>query len=113
MMNKNLFFTVFCLLLISPYSVAGEWISDPVSSCGVWSDDPVDDSDVVSWSGECEEGKASGHGVLAWFSGGGLLARYVGVLKAGKVDGIGSLAIRSEFGEGYDKYEAEFVDGEV
>ena len=113
MINKNLFVTVFCLLLVSPYSVAGEWVSDPISGCKVWSDDPTDDSDVVSWSGECEEEKASGHGVLAWFSEGGLLARYVGVLKAGKVDGVGLLTIRSEHGTGYDRYEAVFVEGEI
>ena len=101
------------MLLASPLAVAGEWIADPVSGCTVWSDEPTDGNDVVSWSGECEDGKASGYGVLAWFSKGGLLARYIGVLKAGKVDGVGKLAIRAEQGDGYDRYEAEFVDGEL
>ena len=42
MINKNLFVTVFCLLLVSPYSVAGEWVSDPINGCKVWSDDRAD-----------------------------------------------------------------------
>jgi len=100
-------------LLLSPYVAAGEWIEDPISACKVWSDEASNGTDVVSWSGECEDGKATGHGVLAWFADGGLLARYVGTLKAGKVDGIGLLTVKSEQGDGYDRYDAEFVDGEI
>jgi len=102
-----------CLLLISPMALAGEWVEDPVNGCSVWSDEPTDGNDIVSWSGECTEGKASGHGVLTWISEGKLLARYVGVLKAGKLDGIGNLHIQAEQGEGYDHWEAEFAEGEI
>ena len=42
MINKKLFVAVFCLLLVSPYSVAGEWVSDPINGCKVWSDDRAD-----------------------------------------------------------------------
>ena len=102
-----------CLLLVSSLAGAGEWTDDPISGCAVWNEEPSDGGDVVSWSGECDQGKASGHGVLAWFADGELLARYVGVLTAGKVDGVGTLIIRAQQGEGYDHYEAEFADGEV
>ena len=111
-MKKFLFGLTACLLLVAPLAGAGEWIEDPISGCAVWNDEPSATNDVVSWSGECAKGKASGHGVLAWFTEGELLARYAGVLKAGKVDGVGTLIIRSEQGEGYDHYDAEFVDGE-
>jgi hypothetical protein len=111
---KKIIFGLIAGLLIAPtLALAGEWVNDPISDCSVWSDEATDGHDVVSWSGDCEAGKASGHGVLAWFAEGGLLARYVGTLKAGKVDGVGSLVVRSELGAGYDHYDAEFVDGEI
>lgn len=91
---------------------ASDWVKDPISGCAIWNAEPSAGGDVVSWTGECDEGKAAGHGVLSWFAEGGLLARYVGVLKAGKTDGVGKLIIRAEQGAGYDHYEAEFVDGE-
>ena len=101
------------LFILSQPAVAGDWIEDPISKCAVWNEEPSKGGDIVSWSGECEDGKASGHGVLAWFSDGSLLARYVGRLKSGKLDGIGTLAIQSESGDGYDQYEAEFSNGEL
>ena len=58
------------LLLASSFAFAGEWINDPVNGCSVWSDEPTDGHNVVSWSGDCEKGKASGHGVLSWFAEG-------------------------------------------
>lgn len=111
-MKKIFFAMTACMLLFPKITIAGEWVADPISGCMLWSDEPTDGHDTVSWSGECQDGKASGYGVLSWFSTGGLLARYVGVVNTGKVDGIGTLVIRSEQGEGYDQYEAEFVDGE-
>lgn len=101
------------LFFVSPLAIAGEWIQDPISNCEVWNEEPSSGGDVISWSGACEDGKASGHGVLAWFADGALLARYVGVLKSGKLDGVGILTIKTEQGEGYDHYEAEFVNGEL
>ena len=112
-MKKIIFGIAACLLLCSPLASAGEWVEDPISSCTIWNAEPSAGGDVVSWSGDCADGKASGHGVLSWFAEGGLLARYVGVLKAGKVDGVGTLIIRAGQGDGYDHYDAEFVDGEI
>ena len=63
------------LLFMSSLAVAGEWIKDPINDCEVWNEEPSSGGDVISWSGECEDGKASGHGVLAWFTDGALLAR--------------------------------------
>ena len=112
-MNRFLTGLAACLLLASSLACAGEWVEDPISGCAIWNDEPSGGGDVVSWSGECEDGKAAGHGVLAWFADGGLLVRYVGALKAGRVDGVGTLIIRAEQGDGYDHFEAEFVDGEL
>jgi hypothetical protein len=112
-MKKCLLGISACLLFMSSLAVAGEWIEDPINGCEVWNEEPSSGGDVISWSGECENGKASGHGVLAWFTDGALLARYVGGLKAGKLDGVGELVIQPEQGDRYDHYEAEFVDGEL
>jgi hypothetical protein len=112
-MTKFLIGIFGSLFFLFQPAFAGEWIEDPVNHCAVWNEEPSSGGDVISWSGECEDGKASGHGVLAWFTDGALLARYVGGLKAGKLDGVGTLVIQSEQGEGYDHYDAEFVDGEI
>jgi hypothetical protein len=73
-MNRFLLGIAGSLLLVSPLAGAGEWAEDPISGCAVWNDEPSDGGDVVSWSGECAEGRASGHGVLSWFTDGALLA---------------------------------------
>ena len=111
-MNKFLTGLAACLLLASSLACAGEWVEDQISGCAIWNDEPSDGGDVVSWSGECGDGKATGFGVLSWFADGGLLVRYAGALRAGRVDGVGTLIIRAEQGDGYDHFEAEFVDGE-
>ena len=40
------------------------WIKDPITGCGVWTD-KAEQGEIVSWSGGCKEGKASGSGVLS------------------------------------------------
>jgi hypothetical protein len=112
-MTKFLIGIFGSLFFLFQPAFADDWIEDSISKCAVWNEEPSSGGDVISWSGECVDGKASGHGVLAWFTDGALLARYVGGLKAGKLDGVGTLVIQSEQGEGYDHYDAEFVDGEI
>jgi hypothetical protein len=76
------------VLFACPLISASEWVEDPISGCAIWNAEPSTNGDVVSWSGECINEKASGHGVLSWFADGELLARYVGTLVAGRLDGI-------------------------
>ena len=56
----------------SPATAQG-WLEDPVTGCSVWSDEP--DGRIVSWSGVCVDGKASGIGVLVVTSEGELDVR--------------------------------------
>ena len=41
----------------------GSWLKDPITGCGVWNSAPKG-NEMISWSGECQDGKASGYGVL-------------------------------------------------
>jgi len=47
----------------------GVWLKDPITGCGVWNSAPKG-NEMISWSGECRDGKASGYGVLVWLEDG-------------------------------------------
>lgn len=66
---------------------------------------PVPD-EIVSWTGPCREGIASGSGELKYESNGVITSRYVGTLVAGWPDGQGTLYLKSG-----EKYTGDFVDG--
>ena len=68
---------------------AETWLADPISECRVWTPE-VNKGDIVSWSGACADGRASGAGVLVWINGSKLVARYVGTMADGKADGYKS-----------------------
>ena len=91
---------------------AGEWLEDPITGCQIWNDEPLDGVEVASWSGQCDEGQASGTGVLSWYHDGTLLVRFKGSMGGGKVDGYGTLDYLNDDGSGYDHYQAQFADGE-
>ena len=67
---------------------AGKWMADAQSSCTVWDPQPVPDQ-IVRWSGECKDGKASGPGVLSIFRAGKLVERDEGQFVDGKQTGRG------------------------
>ena len=46
-------------------SGAGSWLKDPITNCAVWGSDLSGDN-LISWSGDCRDGKANGTGVLSW-----------------------------------------------
>ena len=46
-----------------PSAAQDFWIKAQESDCQVWSDEAMD-NEVVTWSGPCKDGKASGKGKL-------------------------------------------------
>jgi len=66
------------------------WLKDPITGCAVWTE-KTEGQEVISWSGGCRDGKASGRGVLSWFSKAKLTTRFEGTMVAGKAEGLGQL----------------------
>ena len=92
-------------------AVAAEtWLKDPITECGIWSDDDKV-ARVVSWSGACGDGKATGEGVLMVMSEGKLDIRYAGSMVGGKATGLGLVHYRTE--GGFASYAGEFADSEL
>lgn len=96
------------LFSMVPLAMADHWVTDPVRGCQVWSYGAPSDMEVVSWSGSCEAGKATGRGVLVVNDSSGLLAVYDGEMSAGKGNGFGMLRFRNEESGDYDSYLGQF-----
>lgn len=80
------------------------WSVDPNSGCHIWNQELRPD-ETVAWTGGCDDGMASGFGVLEWRAPDGL-ERYVGNLVNGKIKGSGIFSFPNGFRE-----EGEFSDG--
>lgn len=91
-------------------ATADHWVTDPVGGCQVWSYGDPSGKEVVSWSGSCEAGKATGRGVLVVNDPSGLLAVYDGEMSRGRGNGFGMLRFRNEDTHGYDSYLGQFQD---
>jgi TonB family protein len=61
---------------------------------------------MVSWTGGCQDGRASGSGVEIWRSAGKEVDRYEGAMRDGKFNGRGSITYESG-----SRYDGEWVDG--
>jgi hypothetical protein len=64
------------------------WISDAQSGCKIWDPAP-EPNETVRWSGKCENGYATGDGVLQWYENGRPGDRYEGEYQGGKRNGHG------------------------
>lgn len=78
--------------------------SRAASGCYVWNPDPQPGA-TVSWSGACENGRASGPGKLSWHYD-SKVSRYEGEMRDGKAHGRGIV----EMADG-GRYEGEWRDG--
>lgn len=85
------------LTAVSAVAAADSWIKDPITDCAVWSDKPAG-ARVVSWSGACVDGKASGEGALVVMSDGAVDVRYEGAMAGGKATGLGLVSYRTASG---------------
>ena len=111
-MNRRLLMAITALAaLTAPHASAEDvWIKDQITGCAVWGGDaPAAAEDIVSWSGDCEDGKASGDGVISWFAEGALYGRYKGEMRDGRIDGIGRLQYRLD--EGFITISGKFDEG--
>lgn len=88
----------------------GSWLKDPITGCAVWNSAPKG-NEVISWSGECQDGKASGYGVLVWFEDGKIVGRFKGTMANGKAEGRGKLEF--EVVDGFANYDGDFNDSEM
>ena len=112
--KKIIFAGIFVAWLMPGLAHAEDfWLKDPDTGCQIWNDEAPTADDVVSWSGECTDGKAAGRGVLVWMKGDKLHGRYDGGMAGGKLDGRGAITLRAEEGEGYDRMRGIFKDGEA
>ena len=105
---KYLIATGVMLFGIVPIATADHWVTDPMDGCQVWSYGDPSSKEVVSWSGSCESGKATGRGVLVVNDPSGLLAVFDGEMSAGKGNGFGKLRFRNEDSGDYDTYLGQF-----
>ena len=96
--------------LSSQETVNGIWLRDPISGCGVWNSEN-EENVSISWSGGCQDGKASGSGVLVWLENGKIVGRFKGTMSNGKAQGYGKLDF--EVDDGFAHYEGEFRSSEI
>lgn len=78
-------FLAMVLCGLSGFANADGWIEDQ-HGCKHWNAHPQP-GESVSWSGACEDGFASGHGELQWFSNNEPASLIVGNLVKGKLEG--------------------------
>ena len=90
---------------------AETWLKDPITDCQVWYPDDGSAKEVITWSGSCENGKATGSGVLVVHDKDGLSAVYNGEMTGGKANGTGSLKFRNVDNAGFNHFLGNFVDG--
>ena len=102
------FVTLLVLLLgsMSAVAAAGRWMRSVDSGCLVW--DPLPQpEEVITWSGACVDGKASGPGTeVSRYRAESVQReeRYTGDMAAGRPHGHGTLVY-----DNGDRYEGQFV----
>jgi len=105
--------TLGLAMSVSAHADEEYWLQDPITNCSLWTHQRPGADEMASWSGGCEQGRASGSGVLSWFREQRLWGRYQGNMVAGKVSGYGDLWLyeNSDDGAGYDHYTGMFEGG--
>jgi hypothetical protein len=100
-MIRNCMIAVAAFLLLATQGVAQtnnpappDWITATNQPCKIWNPSPQA-NEVVTWSGTCQDGYASGQGVLRWTVDGKLDAVFEGRYANGKRNGHGVLTIAS------------------
>ena len=83
-----------------------DWLIVENQPCQVHNPNPLSD-ELVTWSGGCVDGKASGEGRLFWRSSAGEDV-YEGEFRDGKIHGRGNILYANG-----NRYEGEFRNGEM
>ena len=66
----------------------GEWLFEPGVGCRMWDWHPAPE-DGATWTGRCQGGTKSGHGIVQWFEHGRPIDRFEGTYLAGRRQGPG------------------------
>ncbi len=85
-----------------------QWATTANGDCRVWNPEP-EPRETITWSGDCVDGKAHGHGVLVWrflFYGGFREDRYEGEVRGGRPHGPGTFHSRRG-----TRFQGRFVEG--
>ncbi len=109
MLARTLFATIFVTAALPGFARGAEpaWIADPRTGCKVVNANPQP-NESIAWSGGCDNSFAQGPGVLQWFENGRPAERYEGEMRAGQMEGRGTL----NTGDG-GHYEGEFRAGKA
>ena len=86
---------------------APDWIVAANKPCKIWNPNPQP-NESVTWSGGCEDGYASGQGVLLWTQDGKLDVEFDGVYAKGKRNGHGVMIAPDG-----KRFEGVWVDDEL
>ena len=86
------------------------WLKDPITNCAVWGSHLKGDN-LISWSGDCRDGKANGMGLLSWINDGKLAGRYSGPMVEGKAQGLGTIDFWLD--NQYLHYEGSFLNSKL
>ncbi|MGB5685814.1 MAG: hypothetical protein WBM35_08385 [Candidatus Electrothrix sp.] len=108
-MKKKLLVTFLCLTASAVWAKGG-WIIDQKTQCEVWDPTPTPNQSLT-WSGECENGKANSEGIAKWHKGNKVVSSIQGVMKEGRCLGE-CLAIVSS-GKGKFKYIGQLKDNDL
>lgn len=88
------------------------WIKVDNVECSVASDEALSKGEILTWSGFCKEGRASGNGTLEVRFENRLVGSYEGGMEDGRLNGEGILRLQSADKSGFDRLEGVFVNGE-
>ena len=95
---------------------ASGWMVTVDQSCKLWNPDR-EEQDVVSWTGDCDDGTASGTGRLVWHDGGrmhsflaGVYLIYEGEMHSGRAHGQGT-ATWNNAHKANSRYEGQWREG--
>ncbi len=98
--------------VIPPTQAEEFWVKVSNQDCTVWSDSALKDNEVLTWSGDCVDGRASGSGTIEWFVDEKLKGTYEGGMRDGRLDGDGVLRVEEKQDGGFDRLEGTFIAGE-
>jgi hypothetical protein len=97
--------TLFICKFGAAQAPAGRFMKAENCGCLVWNENYLP-GDSFSWSGACKKKYADGAGVLTWFGGNTVYARYTGEMKMGKPNGKGTFVFTD-----WCTMEGNFVNG--
>ncbi|MCI5222155.1 MAG: hypothetical protein D3924_05665 [Candidatus Electrothrix sp. AR4] len=100
----------FSYLAATPVYAQGKWVIDQETQCQVWDSDPKPNQSIT-WSGECENGKADGEGVARWYEKNKEIGSIQGVMKEGRCQG--ECFVRIAVGKQQIKYVGQLEDNNL